>query len=153
VIITPNLMAFHSACISQGFCRSRWLGQAGLGSSCFPIGQWWWRSHSCVRHAGLQAQDRSTRAVGKLGLKMACCHFLPAYCLSQVPHIEEKFLFSSSSFLFFFCSTRAWTQGLPLGPLHQPFFCDGFFWDRVSQTILPGLSLKLDPPDFCLLSS
>jgi hypothetical protein len=32
------------------------------------------------------------------------------------------------------------TQGLHLEPLHQPhaFFCGGFFWDRVSQTICQG---------------
>jgi hypothetical protein len=33
----------------------------------------------------------------------------------------------------------AWTRGLHLEPLHQPFFffffCDGCFWDRVSRTI------------------
>jgi hypothetical protein len=27
---------------------------------------------------------------------------------------------------------------VPLGPLHQPCFVLGFFWDRVSQTIFPG---------------
>jgi hypothetical protein len=39
---------------------------------------------------------------------------------------------------FFFCSTGAWTQGLHLEPLYQPFFCDEVFWDRVSQTICLG---------------
>jgi hypothetical protein len=29
--------------------------------------------------------------------------------------------------------TRVWTQGLHFEPLHQPFFCGGFFWDRASQ--------------------
>jgi hypothetical protein len=29
----------------------------------------------------------------------------------------------------------------------------GFFRDRVSRTILPGLALNHDPPDLCLLSS
>jgi hypothetical protein len=36
---------------------------------------------------------------------------------------DTLFLF----FFFFFCSTEAWTQGLPLEPLHQPFFVMGFF--------------------------
>jgi hypothetical protein len=35
----------------------------------------------------------------------------------------------------FFFSTGIWTQGLHLEPLYQPFFCDEFFWDRVSRTI------------------
>jgi hypothetical protein len=30
-------------------------------------------------------------------------------------------------FIFIFCSTRALTQGLHLEPLHQPYFCKGFF--------------------------
>jgi hypothetical protein len=41
-----------------------------------------------------------------------------------------------------------------LEPLHHstsPFFCDGFFQDRVSRTIC--LALNLYPPDLCLLSS
>jgi hypothetical protein len=36
-------------------------------------------------------------------------------------------------FFFFFCGTGAWTQGLHLEHLHQPYFCD-----RVSQTVCPG---------------
>jgi hypothetical protein len=40
-------------------------------------------------------------------------------------------------FFFFFCS-EIWTHGLHLEPLHQSYFCDGFFWDRVSQTISLG---------------
>jgi hypothetical protein len=39
---------------------------------------------------------------------------------------------------FFSFDTGVWTQGLHLDPLHQPFFCDGFFWDRVSRTICLG---------------
>jgi hypothetical protein len=45
------------------------------------------------------------------------------------------------------CGTRAWTHGLHLESLHQPFFCDGFFQDRV-----PGLALNFDPPNLCLIS-
>jgi hypothetical protein len=41
-------------------------------------------------------------------------------------------------FFFFFWGTGAWTQGLYLKPLHQPFFCDGFFWDRILPTICRG---------------
>jgi hypothetical protein len=41
-------------------------------------------------------------------------------------------------FNFIFCSTEVWTQGLHPEPLHQPYFCDGYFWDKVSQTICWG---------------
>jgi hypothetical protein len=44
----------------------------------------------------------------------------------------------SLTFFFILGSIGAWTQGLHLEPLHQPFFDDGFFQDRVSQTISPG---------------
>jgi hypothetical protein len=63
----------------------------------------------------------------------------------------------------FICSgsTGFWTQGLMLDrqvlllleSLHQPFLCDGYFQDRVSQTICPRLALNHDPPDLCFLSS
>jgi hypothetical protein len=57
-------------------------------------------------------------------------------------------------FFFFIFSTGVWTQDLHLEPLHQSFFCDGFFfWDRVSQNYFPGLASSHDPPDLCLLSS
>jgi hypothetical protein len=36
-----------------------------------------------------------------------------------------------------FFGTGDWTPVLHLEPLHQPFFCEGFFQDRVSQTICP----------------
>jgi hypothetical protein len=37
---------------------------------------------------------------------------------------------------------------------HSPaLFCEGFFWDRISQIICPGLALNCDPPDICLLSN
>jgi hypothetical protein len=39
---------------------------------------------------------------------------------------------------FSFCGTRVWTQGFHLEPLYQPYFCEGFFWDRVSRTVCPG---------------
>jgi hypothetical protein len=55
--------------------------------------------------------------------------------------------------LLFFGSTGAWTQGLHLEPLHQPFFCDEFFSDRVSWTIWFGLASNQDPLDCSLLSS
>jgi hypothetical protein len=53
-------------------------------------------------------------------------------------NIQWTFFF----FLFFFCGTGVWTQGLHLEPLHQPFlwfvlFCL-FFQDRVFWTICPG---------------
>jgi hypothetical protein len=57
-------------------------------------------------------------------------------------------------YLFYFLGgTGAWNQGLHLEPLHQPFFCEGFFWYRVSQKYLPRLASSCDPPDLCLLSS
>jgi hypothetical protein len=41
--------------------------------------------------------------------------------------------------IFFFCSTKVWTQDPYLEPLHQPyFFVIDFFPDRVSWTIYPG---------------
>jgi hypothetical protein len=30
-------------------------------------------------------------------------------------------------YLFIYCGAGAWTQGLRLEPLHQPYFCVGFF--------------------------
>jgi hypothetical protein len=33
----------------------------------------------------------------------------------------------------FFFSTGAWTQGLHLEPLPQPFFCDGFFFFKIGS--------------------
>jgi hypothetical protein len=33
----------------------------------------------------------------------------------------------SSCFTFFLCGTGAWTQGLHLEPLYQPYFCEEFF--------------------------
>jgi hypothetical protein len=43
--------------------------------------------------------------------------------------------------------------GLNSEPLYQPFFCDGFFWDRVSQTICPDWLWTMILSDLCLLSS
>jgi hypothetical protein len=37
-----------------------------------------------------------------------------------------------------FFGTGIWTQGLHLKPLHQSFFSDGFFQDRVLWTVCPG---------------
>jgi hypothetical protein len=44
----------------------------------------------------------------------------------------------------FFFSTGAWTQGLHLEPLHQPFFVIVFFQ---LGNYLPGLALNHDLPD------
>jgi hypothetical protein len=33
----------------------------------------------------------------------------------------------STLYSFFFSGNGAWTQGFHLKPLHQPYFCDGFF--------------------------
>jgi hypothetical protein len=49
--------------------------------------------------------------------------------------------------------TGIWTQGLHFEPLPLPFFVMGFFRDRVSRTICPGLTSNRASPDLCLLSS
>jgi hypothetical protein len=48
------------------------------------------------------------------------------------------FFFLPSLFFFFPCITGAWTQGLHLDLLHQPFFVMGSFQGSVSQTLCPG---------------
>jgi hypothetical protein len=53
---------------------------------------------------------------------------------------------------FFFCSTGAWTQGLHLEPLHQPFML-GIFKIGSRRINCLGLASNRDPPDICLLSS
>jgi hypothetical protein len=53
---------------------------------------------------------------------------------------------------FFFCSTGAWTQGLHLEPLHQPFLW-WIFSRQGLENYLPRLAVNLDPLDLCLLSS
>jgi hypothetical protein len=64
-----------------------------------------------------------------------------------------KASFSSSAAFFFFSGAGAWIQGLHFQPLHQLYFCAGFFQDRVSWNYLPALASNHDPPDLCLLSS
>jgi hypothetical protein len=68
-------------------------------------------------------------------LKRRPGHFYPTLFSSK--GIKET-LFPNFCCFFFFCSTRIWTQGLHLEPLHQPFFAMFFSWDRVLQTICPG---------------
>jgi hypothetical protein len=46
--------------------------------------------------------------------------------------------FFSSVFVFFVCFCGIWTQGLHFESFHPPFFCDGFFWIRVSWAICSG---------------
>jgi hypothetical protein len=50
------------------------------------------------------------------------------------------FLFKNEYGIFFFCSTGAWTQGLHLESLHQPFLCIYliFFWQWILWTIYLG---------------
>jgi hypothetical protein len=50
--------------------------------------------------------------------------------------IETNLFFNA--ILVFFCDTGIWTRDLHLEPLHQSFFCEGFFWDKVSWTISLG---------------
>jgi hypothetical protein len=41
---------------------------------------------------------------------------------------QEAEIRSIAGFLvLFFCGTGVWTQGLHFEPLHQPYFCEGFF--------------------------
>jgi hypothetical protein len=61
------------------------------------------------------------------------------------------------SIFFFFCSTGAWTQGLYLKPLHQPFFlCVMGFFQIGSRKLLtwadfePWLSWSLPPEELGL---
>jgi hypothetical protein len=54
---------------------------------------------------------------------------------SPLVSIKDILFFSFSFFLFFFFFLY-WSS--ISGPLHQPFFCDGYFWDRVFWTICPG---------------
>jgi hypothetical protein len=60
------------------------------------------------------------------------CKCFPSLILSQVHFIIYLFIY-----LFIYFGSRAWTQGLHLKPLHQPFFVMGFF-DRDSWTICLG---------------
>jgi hypothetical protein len=46
--------------------------------------------------------------------------------------------FFRSFFLSFFCGTGAWTQGLHLELLHQPYFCEGVFKIVSHETICLG---------------
>jgi hypothetical protein len=53
--------------------------------------------------------------------------------------IERRIFDVSLLFIYsFICSTGDWTQGLHLQLFHKSFFCEGFFWDRVTQTIFLG---------------
>jgi hypothetical protein len=54
------------------------------------------------------------------------------------PHLLTTVSTGFTLLFSFWGSTGVWTQSLPLEPLHQPFFCNGLFWNMVSQTICPG---------------
>jgi hypothetical protein len=61
-------------------------------------------------------------------------------CLSRGNHagyLEVKFFLSlfNKIFFFFFCGTGAWSQEIHLKPLHQPYFCEGFFKTASCRTI------------------
>jgi hypothetical protein len=49
--------------------------------------------------------------------------------------IDEFLTHIMNCLLFFFFGTAAWTQGLHLESLHQPYFCEGFFEIRSCSTI------------------
>jgi hypothetical protein len=63
---------------------------------------------------------------------------------SRISILPSQFFLVSTNycfvclFLHFFCGTGAWTQGLHLEPLHQPYFCERFFRDKVLRTICLG---------------
>jgi hypothetical protein len=60
---------------------------------------------------------------------------------------------TDADFFFLFFSIGAWTQGVHLQPLHQPYvFCEEFL-KMESHKLFPGLALSCNPPDLCLLSS
>jgi hypothetical protein len=51
---------------------------------------------------------------------------------------------------------RYWVLNSGPSPWATPpalFFVKGFFWDRLSRTIVPRLASNHNPPDLCLLSS
>jgi hypothetical protein len=50
------------------------------------------------------------------------------------------------------CGTGVRTQGLHLGPLHQPFIVKGFFEIGFLE-LFAQAGFERDPPDLCLLSS
>jgi hypothetical protein len=50
--------------------------------------------------------------------------------------VEYTFIIRVCSFLG--VGTGTWTQAPHLEPFHQPYFCEGFFRDRVCWTICPG---------------
>jgi hypothetical protein len=56
-------------------------------------------------------------------------------------------------FFFFFGGGGTWAsiQGLHLEPLHQPFFCGGFFDELFAEGLmmnyLPRLASNCDPPE------
>jgi hypothetical protein len=62
------------------------------------------------------------RKGGKYILSHNLCFMHRKMALVFVRKTGDWFLCS----FFFFCSTRVWTQGLHLEPLHQPYFCEGF---------------------------
>jgi hypothetical protein len=47
-------------------------------------------------------------------------------------------IFTFFVFYFIFGDTGAWIQGLHFETLHQPFFCERLFWERISRTICLG---------------
>jgi hypothetical protein len=53
---------------------------------------------------------------------------------------------------FFFCCTGAWTQGLHLEPLHQPYFCEAFF-ETESLELFVWAGFECSLPDLFLQSS
>jgi hypothetical protein len=97
-----------------------------------PAAYWWLGSPGTagrLSHCRLSLLDQAGFHLHRLWLKPA-----------KDGKTRTTWAWRSSFFFFFFLSsTGVWTQDLHLEPLHQPFYCDFFFfWDRISQTICPG---------------
>jgi hypothetical protein len=76
----------------------------------------------------------------------------PYLCLLSSWDYRHELLFLASWCIIIIIDTGAWTQGLYLEPLHQPFFVMGFF-DLGSLKLFAIVTLKSNLPDLCLLSS
>jgi hypothetical protein len=152
---TPPCLAWHKHCLLQSQSYSG-QGTAGggqtfshatltyLGTRFGPVhGTTCIYYHFCWRYSNFQKTELGHPS-------RTSSTFI---CVGEWIRIFLFFLFFS--FLFFFCGTGVWTQGLHLKPLHQPpppsHFFLWVFQARVSQT-LSGLALNHNPPDLCILS-
>jgi hypothetical protein len=125
---------------------------SGLGPPVPPICDWLVSSHLLIESKHLSSVPfliklNIPQGSAQLVLVLEICPTHPGTHVVQL-HLVSFFL---PSFLFF-DSTRAWTQGLHLEPLHQPFLCYVFSKHGL-MNYLPTIASNQDPPDLCLLSS